>query len=301
MSGLNKQLGKLCSERGSWVRIPPLPPSLAEAASYGGHSPPKRAAKARVKNMEEQTAKFLNKSFMLAAILIVGVLVFFVGQMFLQEKLIDQQNNYQITVSGEGKVYAKPDVAIVSLGVTTQGSTVADVTKSNTDKMNAVIDAIKNLKIDEKDIQTTNYNLTPLYNWTEAAGRIFQGYTLDQNVQVKIRDFTKIGDVLSGATDKGANLVGDLQFTIDNPEQFKEQARAKAIAQAKANAQNLAKESGVNLGKLINVYENYSPYPIAYNSMKTTGMGGAEAAPAPTIQPGQQEIDIIINLTYQVR
>ncbi len=239
---------------------------------------------------------------MLAAILVVGILVFFVGQMVLQQKAIDQQNNYQITVSGEGKVYAKPDVAVVILGVTTTAITVADATTKNTDKMNAVIDAVKNLQIDEKDIQTTNYDLTPLYNWTQTGGRIFQGYTLEQDIQVKIRDFTKVGDVLSGATTAGANVVGDLQFTIDNPEQFREEARAEAIAQAKTSAQNLAKESGVNLGKIINVYENYI-YPIAYSSNVKTGMGGgvAESAPAPTIQPGQQEIDITVNLTYQVK
>ncbi len=251
--------------------------------------------------MEQDTIKFLNKAFTLAAVLVAGVLVFFVGEMILQQKSLDQQSNYQITVSGEGKVYAKPDVAIVSLGFTNTGATVAAVTKNNTDKMNAVIDAVKKLGVDEKDIQTTNYNLSPLYNYTEVAGRIFQGYTLSQNIEVKIRDFTKIGDVLSQATVKGANLVNDLQFAIDNPEQFKEQARAKAIAQAKSNAQNLAKESGVNLGKIINVYENYNAYPVEYNSAKAMGGGVAESAPAPTIQPGQQEIDITINLTYQVK
>jgi uncharacterized protein YggE len=250
--------------------------------------------------VSEQTTKFLNKVFILATILVLGVLVFFVGQMIYQVKSLDQQNANQVTVSGEGKVYAKPDVAIISLGVTTTGTTVAEVTKNNTDKMNAVIAAVKNLKIDEKDIQTTNYSLTPLYNYTEAAGRVFQGYTLNQNIQVKIRDFTKIGDVLSQATTNGANLVGDLQFVIDNPEQFREQARAKAIEQAKANVKNLAKESGIKLGKLINVYENnYSPSPIMYSAM---GKGGAapEAA-VPTVQPGQQEIDVTISLTYQVK
>lgn len=253
--------------------------------------------------MDEQTIKFLNKIFMLAAILVVGVLVFFVGQMIYQNRSLDLQNSYQVTVSGEGKIYAKPDVAIVNLGVTTQGSTVVDATKSNTDKMNAIISAIKNLNIDDKDIQTTNYNLSPQYNWTEKTGNIFQGYTLDQNIQVKIRDFTKIGNVLSQADADGANLVGDLQFTIDNPEQYKEQARAKAIDQAKANAQNLAKESGISLGKLINVIEgNSNPYPIMYNSMEKSA-GGGLAAPlaAPVVQPGQQEIDMTINLTYQIR
>jgi len=252
--------------------------------------------------MEEQTMKFLNKVFMLATVLVLGILVYFVGQMVYQFKFIDRQNANQITVSGEGKVYAKPDVAVVNLGVTTEGQTTADVIKSNTDKMNAVIKAVKDSGVDEKDILSTAYSLSPLYNYTEAKGRVFQGYTLDQNIEVKIRDFTKIGDILSKATAKGANLANNLQFTIDNPEQFKQEARAKAIEQAKANAQNLAKVSGIKLGKLINVYENYSPYPIMYNT-KALGLGGgaAESAPAPTIQPGQQEIDVTINLTYQVK
>jgi hypothetical protein len=272
--------------------------------------------------MDEKTTKLLNKTFMLAAILVVGILIFFVGQMAYQVRLLDQQNTNQITVSGQGKVYAKPDVALVSLGVTAQASTVASVTKSGTDKMNAVIEAIKNLKIDEKDIQTTNYSLTPVYeNYSTPVpmmypiggsggsvggtiirnGTTVTGYRLEQNVQVKIRDFTKIGDILSQATSKGANLVGDLQFTIDNPEQYKEQARAEAIKKAKASAKNLAKESGIGLGKIINIYENYSPYPVAYSSIK--GMGGAapDMASIPVIQPGQQEIDVTINLTYQVR
>lgn len=267
--------------------------------------------------MEHDTLKFLEKTFMLAAVLIVGILIFFVGQMILQQKLIDQQNNYQITVSGQGKVYAKPDVAIVSLGVTTQAVTVADVTKSNTEKMNAVINAIKALNIDEKDIQTTNYNLTPVYEdfvvptaistgtpvmYPIRTGTNLKGYKLEQDIQVKVRDFSIIGDVLSQASASGANLIGDLQFTIDNPEQFREEARAKAIIKAKENAKNLARESGVNLGKIINVYENYI-YPMAYSANSKLAMGGGatDSAPAPIIQPGQQEIDVTINLTYQVK
>jgi uncharacterized protein len=273
--------------------------------------------------MEEQTKNYLNKTFILASVLVAGILLFFMAQIGYQNKVIDQQNSNQITVSGEGKVYAKPDVAVVSLGVTTDGLTVAEVTKNNTEKMNAVIDAIKALKIDEKDIQTTNYSLTPYYDrevtiipavsnmssgvsssnvYTTTATKKILKYTLSQNVQVKIRDFAKVGDVLSNATAKGANLVGDLQFTIDNPEKLKEEARAKAIDQAKANAKNLAKESGISLGKIINVYENSYGYSANLYSAKAMGAGVmAEAAPVPTIQPGQQEINVTINLTYKVR
>ena len=264
--------------------------------------------------MDEKISKLLDKTFILTAVLVVGILIFFVGEMIYQNKALSLQNTYQITVTGQGKVYAKPDVAIVNLGVATQAITVADVTKQNTDKMNAVIEVIKALKIDNKDIQTTNYSLTPVYDTystpvpmmypqvpvsTIKTGTTLKGYRLEQNIQVKIRDFTKVGDVLSQSTAKGANLVGDLQFTIDNPDQFKKEARAKAIAEAKTNAQNLSKESGVCLGKIINVYENYF-YPQAYSTNAKLGMGVAPEAIAPTIQPGQQEINVTINLTYQV-
>ncbi len=266
--------------------------------------------------MNDQTTKFLNKTLTLAAVLVVGILVFLVGQMMLQQKALDQQNTNQISVSGEGKVYAKPDIAVVNLGVTTEGATVAEVTKSNTIKMNAVIAAVKSLGIADKDIQTTNYNLSPVYNENViypatsvynlpnmpiSTGRTLKGYSLEQDVEVKIRDFTKIGDVLAQATTAGSNLIGDLQFNIDNPEQFKEQARAKAIAQARTSAQNIAEESGINLGKLININEGYyNPSPVMYSSAKAMGGGAAESVPAPTIQPGQQEIDVTINLTYRV-
>lgn len=254
-----------------------------------------------LKKVDEQTSKLLNKTFTLAMVLVVGVLVFFVGQLIYQGKSLDNQNNDQITVSGQGKIYAKPDIALISLGVKTEGLTVSDVTKKNTNKMNSVIDAIKSLKIDEKDIQTTSYNLDPLYNWTEKEGRIFEGYSLTQQIQIKIRDFTKIGDVLSAGTDNGANLVNALQFTIDEPEQLRQEARAKAIKEAKSNAKNLAKESGIKLGKIVNVYENYNPYPVMYSMDKVGGMGGGVESSVPSIQPGQQEINVTINLTYQVK
>lgn len=261
-------------------------------------------------------SNYINKGFKLATLLVVGILVLILGQLVYNQQVINQQNQNQITVSGEGKIYAKPDIALISLGVTTTAKTVADVTKNNTNKMNSVIDEIKKLGVDEKDIQTTNYNLSPVYEnysipsnistgiemmYPIRTGSTITGYRLDQNVQVKIRDFSKISDILSQTTAKGANAVGDLQFTIDDPEQFRQQARAKAIAQAKANAQNLAKSAGISLGKIINVYDGYSP--VMYSTSKL-GMGGAatdSAVPAPTIQPGQQEINVTVNLTYKVR
>lgn len=249
--------------------------------------------------MDEKTMKFSNKIYVLAIVLVLGVLVFLAGQMVYHYKLLERQNANQITVSGQGKIYAKPDIASINLGVTTDGKTVSEVTNKNTEIMNQIIKDLKGLDILEKDIQTTNYSLSPVYDYTKEQGRFFEGYNLLQSVEVTIRDLTKIGDVMSISTKDGANSVGSPQFTIDNPEQLREQARAKAIAQAKANAQNLAQESGIKLGKLINVYENY--YPMYSDTLKGMGGGIAESAPAPVIQPGQQEINVTINLTYQIK
>ncbi len=272
----------------------------------------------RNKNMEQETKNLLSKTFMLAQVLVVGVLVFLVGQMIYHSQLLNIQNQNQITVFGEGKVYAKPDIAVVNIGVTAQDATVAEVTKNGTTKMNVVIEAVKALKIDEKDIKSTNYNLAPVYENSTIYAPVpmmypspdiavsrtsttIKGYKLDQSIEVKIRDFTKISDVLDQATKSGANTVGNLQFTIDNPEQFREQARAEAIKKAKDNAKNLAKESGIKLGKIINIYENSGPYPVMYDSVMAKGMGSVESAPAPTIEPGQQEITVTINLTYKIK
>lgn len=253
---------------------------------------------------------------MLAAVLVVGVLIFFVGQMAYHSQMIDLQNDDQITVSGQGKVYVKPDIALISLGVSAQAKTVAEATKTNTEKMNAVIEAVKALGVEAKDIQTTNYNLSPVYESYSIAvpmiypeiggvgkrtGTTVVGYKLEQNVQVKIRDFTKIGEILSQSTGKGANLVGSLQFTIDDPEQFRQEARAKAIAQAKDNAENLARESGINLGKIVNIYENQYGYPMYERALGMGGAADAAVPPSPSIEPGQQEINVTVNLTYRIK
>ncbi len=252
--------------------------------------------------MEQETIKFLNKSFNLFLVLVLGLLIFLAGQTVYQFRIADQQNMNQITVSGESKVYVKPDIALVNLGVTITGLTTEDVVSRSTERMNSVIKAVKDMEVEEKDIQTTNYNLYPLYNYTQAAGRVFQGYTLEQNISVKIRDFSKVGEILQKATSAGANLTGNLVFTVDDIETHKAQARAEAIEKAKEKAKELAKESGIKLGKIINVYESHY-YPM-YGTERAMGLGGAgdvEMAVAPSVQPGETEITVNINLVYKIK
>ena len=255
-----------------------------------------------VKKMEEQTLKFLNKTFVLVAVLVAGILIYLFVLIGYQQKTIDQQNTNQITVSGEGKVYAAPDIATVTLGIETKGADVKDITEKNVTAMNKIIAGIKNLGIEDKDIQTTQYSVTPQYNYTENSGTVPNGYMIDQNIEIKIRDFTKISDVFTVGTDNGANVISSLQFTIDDSEKVKSEARTKAIDQAKTKAEAMAKQVGVTLGDLVNISENsYITSPITYNSTKTLRDEVAISTTSADIQTGQQEVNLTVSLTYKIK
>lgn len=210
----------------------------------------------------------------------------------------------EITVSGQGKSYVVPDIALVNLGITTEGKKSEDVVKENNEKMNAITKAMKDLGIADADIKTTNYNLSPKYNWTEAKGSFIDGYTLSQTIQLKIRNFDKVGETLQKATSLGANTIDQVQFTVEDTEKVKAEAMKEAVAKAKEKAQNIANASGLKLGRLVSVYEDtsgaYTPQPY-YGVAEGKGGGSDVSIPTPEIQPGQQEIDVTMSLTYRVK
>ncbi len=249
----------------------------------------------------------------------IGVLtVFVVAWGVYQFQASPSNTPHEVSFSGEGKTFLKPDVVLVSFGVTSQAVKSQDAVDQNNQKMNAIIKAIKDLGVADKDIQTTLYNLNPVYGFENVVpqmgvpskagsvsaiypypvrGNKITGYSLEQQIQVKIRDFDKINAILDKATAGGANTAGNLQFTIDDMEGAKAQARAKAIDQAKAKADSLTKQSGLRLGKLVNVEEGYNnPYPMAGYATALE-----KSTTAPSIQAGQLEIDANVTLTYQVR
>lgn len=210
-----------------------------------------------------------------------------------------------VSVDGVGKVTVKPDVAVLNLGIVTEGASVATIQKQNTDKMNAIIKALKDqFRIEEKDIQTTNYNINPKYDWSDRVQRIV-GYTINQSVTIKVRNFDQIGDVLAKAGELGANTVNGPQFTIDDPEVYKVQAREKAIAQAKDKANVLADQVGIKLGRIIGFSEGSSGYPVPMYD-KAYGMGGAtealsSVAPSPVIAAGSEEVQINVSISYEIK
>lgn len=252
--------------------------------------------------MDGETKQFdlSNRVYAITIILIIVVAFYLSGQIFYKMASLPENTPQDISVQGQGKAYIKPDIATVSLGLKTEGKDIQTITNTNATAMNKIIKELKDLGIDEKDLQTTQYSIVPQYNWTEKQGRIPDGYSIDQNILVKIRNFDNIGKVLSTASNNGANMVGGLQFSVDNPETAKSEARQKAIAEAKQKADDIAKSAGLKIIKLVNISESYGNYPQPFY-----GIGGAmmekTASVAPDIQAGQQEVDVTVYLTYRVK
>lgn len=227
------------------------------------------------------------------------------------------------SVQGEGKVAAIPDIALISFSVLTEGGKdLAALQKENTEKGNNVIAFLKKSGVENKDIQTQSYTITPRYENYACDIRILSsgaprpdggeacpppdivGYSVYQQVSVKVRKLSDAGTIVSGVVGEGANNVSGPNFTIDEPETLQNEARAKAIANARAKARTLASAGGFRLGKPVSIYEGYAtPYParFALESAKVDGMGGDMALPAPTFEPGSEDIRATVSVTYEIR
>ena len=248
-----------------------------------------------------------NRVYQMVAVFLAVLAIYFGFSIYFGYKALPENNIYPETVSilGEGKATISPDIAAVDLGITTEGAKVETIVQENTDAMNKLLADIKVIGIANKDIKTKTYSLQPRYEYDENGKRISKGYTLSQTIEVKIRDFAKIGNVLEIAANDGANNVGDLQFTIDDMEKARAQAREKAITQAKAKAQAIASQTGIKLKKITSVYEDTGSCGV-YGCPYTEGMGAgitekAVSSVAPTIQSGEQEVTVKITLNYRTK
>lgn len=241
-----------------------------------------------------------------AAVLVIFLLVLAVSEgvginnKIKEGRYIGQENQFKntISVSSDGKIVSKPDVGQVSLSVLSDATTVAAAQKDNTEKMNNIISAMKGLGIKEEDIKTSSYTISPKYQYYSGKSEIY-GYQVSQTIEVKIRNLDNVSPVLGKAATLGANQVGSLTFTFDDSEKIKDEARQKAVELAQQKAKDIAASLGVSLGKLTSFSESFSgePAPVYY-SASSEGRGGGGGAP--DIQPGSNEVQVTVYLTYEI-
>lgn len=224
---------------------------------------------------------------------------------------VNQLNYRSFSVTGEGIVTTVPDTAQFSVSVVTDGGMdIADTQKQNVDKMNKIIDFMKNQGVDTKDIKTTRYALDPQYSYPVCiANKVcpasqVTGYNITQSISIKTRDTEKVGVLLAGATDNGANSVSDITFMVGDETKTKNAAREAAIEQGKKQATAVAEAAGFNLGKLTAVYEESSTgdvSPMPYATMDSSASPEAKQAPVPTIEPGSHDQKVRMTLTYEIQ
>ena len=203
------------------------------------------------------------------------------------------------SVTGEGKAMAVPDTANVNFGITNTQNSITSAQDQTNSIINKIVSDLKNLGINSKDIRTTNYSIYPNYNYLEGKQTI-DGFTVSANIEVKITPIDKLNQAIDLASRNGANMVSGVQFVLNDKEKEKleQVARKEAIANAKKKAKALADESGVVLGKFINISESglsLPPIPM-YSATEL------QKTDTPTqIEPGQSEITSSITLSYELR
>ena len=266
--------------------------------------------------MEEIIKKFLGKAVLIVLFIFA---IAYAGRVVsgIVYDIFNMKNYYPnrtIDVIGEGKVATAPDIARFSFSIITEGGkNLNDLQKENTEKNNKIIAFLKANGIEAKDIRTLGYNVELRYQQftcpePEKEARPCPpqevvGYTIRQEVLVKVRDLNKVGDLLAGVITMGANSVSQLSFAVDDPVKFQNQARQEAIIKAKEKAQVIAGIGGFKLKELQRFYEDV-PYAGGYESgygsgSAMGGVGGGGMMP-PTVEPGSQEITVRVTLTYEI-
>jgi len=202
-----------------------------------------------------------------------------------------------ITVTGTGRVSAPPDMAQISAGVVSEAPRASDAVKANSAAMQKVLAALDAAGIDRKHVQTSRFDVSPVYSESPPGRRtpVITGYRAANQVSVEVHDVDKVGAVLDALVAAGANDLGSISFGVAEPAPLLDEARKKAIADARRKAQLYAAEAGVALGRVTQIEEGGAgvPRPVPYMRME------AAAAPPP-VAPGQLDLSADVTVTFAI-
>jgi len=203
-----------------------------------------------------------------------------------------------LTVSADGMSEGRPDMAVINLGVTTEGQTAAAALAENARRMTALTQALRRAGVAERDIQTSNVSVYPQQQYVEGQSPRITGYQANNTVTAKVRRIDNTGRVIDAAVAAGGNTVNGVSFSYQNPDEQLDAARRDAIAEARRRADLYASALNMRVHRVVAVQEGggYSP-PIPMPMMARM-----EAQDASTpIAPGQIETRMNVNVTFELR
>lgn len=267
-----------------------------------------------------QLKNFRDYIFAAATTLLIIASLYFL--FLISDKARSYDPNRILPISVEGKVSASPDLATANFTVLTTAKKPEEAQDNNAQKVNSVIEFLKSKGLGDEDIKTSNFNLYPNYFYSYDYPRVpcpaavyeagetcppknpvIVSYNLNQTLTVKIRDFDKVGEIISGVVSKGVNQIEGVSFSIEDPDKLKSEAREEAVQKAKDQAKQLAKLGNFRLGRVVNIQESsvYVPQPYLVKGIDIAGRGGVGGGFAPEVQPGSQDITVNLTVIFQIR
>jgi uncharacterized protein len=205
-----------------------------------------------------------------------------------------------MSIDGVGEVRARPDMATILVGVVQQGGTAGEALNANSQAMNQVLATLRSMKIAETDIQTSNFQIAPRYDYgpnNQGPPKI-TGYEVSNQVAVVVRDLAKLGGLLDDIVRVGSNQISSVAFSFANPEQYEDEARVRAVADARHKAGVFAAASGVQLGAIQTIGESGTvmpPVPVYAKQMR------AEAASPVPIAAGESVIQSRVTIVWEIK
>ena len=203
-----------------------------------------------------------------------------------------------ISVTGEATVSVAPDQAQIDGGVTSDARTAREASDANNAAMGKVLLALKGAGIEEKDYQTSRLSLQPQFATPSKASERAQGilsFRASNRVTVKIRDVTKVANVIDVLVSAGANEIGGIHFTVTQASKVLDEAREKAIADARRKADIYAKAAGVTLGEPISISEEGAPVPVF------RGKAAAPMAAGAPVAQGEETLSVTVSVSWAIK
>jgi len=201
-----------------------------------------------------------------------------------------------ISVTGEAQISVAPDIAFVDAGVATDARTAREASEANNTAMAKVFAALKAANTDARDIQTSRLSLQPQYAPNRSGPSPVVGYRASNRVTVRIHDVSKVAGVVDTLVGAGANDIGNVAFEVSQASKLLDDAREKAVADARRKAEIYAKAAGVTLGAPLSISEGGAPQPM-FRSKMAAGMA---AAPTPIAQ-GEETLSISVSVTWAIK
>lgn len=202
-----------------------------------------------------------------------------------------------ITLTGQGSVEHAPDIAMINVGVQVEAKTAADAMAQQATQMNGVFAAVKAAGVADRDMQTGNLSLNPVYEYPNNARPRLTGYQASNSITIKVRDLKSLGKTMDAVVKGGGNTINGISFSVDKPEQYQNDARIAAIKDAAAKADLYAKAVGYKVARIVTISEyDYAPQPQPMAMMRMQDMA-AESTP---IAAGEVSLMQTVNVVFEL-